>query len=84
MTDRIAKHLKNGWAAYGSLVLIIGGITAAASIPGRVSALERRMETQETVGRYTACTIYYEARGVDATPCETHLKPDVLDYLRPQ
>jgi hypothetical protein len=83
MTDRIVKHLRNGWAVYGILAAILTASLAYASLPARVAGLEERMTSVETVGRYTACVLRSQSRDMDPTPCESHLAPDVLDYLRP-
>jgi hypothetical protein len=83
MTDRIVRHLRNGWAAYGVLAAVLTASLAYASLPARVDALEKRMTSQETIGRFTACVLRSQSRDMDPTPCESHLAPDVLDYLRP-
>jgi hypothetical protein len=44
---------------------------------------QRCAKSRALTGRYTACVLRSQSRDMDPTPCESHLAPDVLDYLRP-
>jgi hypothetical protein len=82
----VAKHLqalRSKWETYAALVLFAGTVTAFASLPNRVAALETRLDRSETVDRFVGCWIKETSEGHDPRACRSHLTPDVLDYLRP-
>ena len=46
----------------------------------QIESLNGRMTRSETVDRYVACVLKYEAPAA----CESHLAPDVIESLRPR
>jgi hypothetical protein len=82
--SQFIEAIKAGWQVYTLLLVLLTSGVAFAGIPGRVDALEQRMERQETVSRYTACVLKYQSDGTDPRACESHLSADILDFLRPK
>jgi hypothetical protein len=76
--------LRDAWQAYAALVLIAGTVVAFAGLPGRVEAIEQRIDAQDVVLRFIGCVLRAEADGQDPRPCNSHLSPTVVEYLRPQ
>ena len=82
--SQFLEAVKAGWQIYTLLAVLLTSGVAFAGVPARVAALETRMDRQETVSRYTACVLKYQSDGTDPRACESHLSPDILDFLRPK
>jgi hypothetical protein len=82
--SQFIEAIKAGWQVYTLIGVLLTTGVAFAGVPTRVSSLEQRMERQETVSRYTACVLKYQSDGTDPRACESHLSPDILDFLRPK
>jgi hypothetical protein len=80
----ILEAVKAGWQIYTLLLVLLTSGVAFAGIPGRVDALETRMDRSEVVNRYTACVLKNQSDGYDPRACESHLTPDVIEYLKPR
>lgn len=74
---------RDAWQKWLILVAIVTAVLAWASIPGRVDALERRVGDLEKVQWYMACVLNAQSRAQDPRACESHLSPDLVNFLRP-
>jgi hypothetical protein len=80
----LIASMRDAWQAYTALILIAGAVVAFAGLPGRVEAIEKRIDAQDIVLRYIGCVLRAESDGLDPRPCNSHLTPDLREYLRPR
>jgi hypothetical protein len=88
---QVRTWARRGAYAGGLAFALLSGVAVGPSTRGadaalrqRVDTLEVRITTVETVNRYTACVLKYQSDGTDPRACESHLSPDILDFLRPR